>query len=335
MALIIDAAVITENASLVKRMCDGAGVAPLAVFKPAYALDPIIGAIASAGLTRFAASSIEAAVAVERVTGQICGLIGPAAYSVPATGDGRSRMVTSASQAADALKNGHGPVWLAVMTSDGRDGVPDERLLDVIAGLTKGDPMGRVGLALNWGCFRGAPTRAELRRTGLLLSEASKLARRRLPASVGGSALLPLLDRLGLPGACELRVGEAILTGNIPDADGATFGFHPPMHLDATIVDIQEGCHRVPRLVLDQGWTSIEPADVALCGLCTRLHGASTDFSFFDLLEPGCVPNSGDRVRLRLGYKSTLRALLNRNIKTRLKPTLRSAVGELHDELMS
>lgn len=322
MTLIIDAPVIASNASVIRAICEDAALVPAAVFKSAYALPEIIAATVTAGIERFAASSSRAAMLVTRISGRDCGLIGPAVPRSPKHLSRRicSVMVSRPEEARHRIAAGAPFVWLSVMTSDGRDGVTADRLPWLIRELlTLPGANGRLGIALNWGCLGGRPPIAELAETSQLLAGISARAGKPLPLSLGGSALLPLVGSIELPGACELRIGEAILTGRIPDGDGRILGLRAPIRLSATVVDCQTRPGGARRLLLDRGWTSIEAGDVRIRGIRGKAVTASAEVSIFDLAEESRAPKIGEAVDLLLGYKSTLRALLNRTIPRRLE----------------
>ena len=71
--------------------------------------------------------------------------------------------------------------------------------------------------------------------------------------------------------------------------------------------------------MIDCGWTSIEVDDVKLRGIPARPAAASAEVSLFDLTDEAKAPKVGERVDLLLGYRSTLRALLNRTIVRRVE----------------
>ncbi len=106
---------------------------------------------------------------------------------------------------------------MLVETGDEREGVPEERMLELVAAIGGDRRLALEGVATNYACFRGQPEglRASVERVArgaLALRDAGLPVGR---VSGGNSSLLWLLARgEDLPGpVTELRCGEALLLG--------------------------------------------------------------------------------------------------------------------------
>jgi len=320
MAVILDVAGISHNASIIRGVCDGAALATRAMCKQAYAIPAIVEAMSAGGIDRFGASSVAAARRVARITGRECGLFG-----IDAAAQGRSagaitpamhRNVDAVIQALAASRANF--AWLSVLTSDGRDGLAPAALMGAVHALSAYSELrGRFGVLLNWGCLGGAPPRDELQGFADLLTKAAAGAA--LPVSLGGSALLPLLGCFSIPGSCEVRVGEAILTGTIPGSDGSALGLVRPISLDASVVDLQMTSDGARRIAVDRGKTCLDIEEVTIRDIDARPFAASSELALFDLAPGARAPQLGAKVELLLGYQSTLRTLLNRTIRRQMR----------------
>jgi predicted amino acid racemase len=322
LALTIDAAAIAHNASVIRATCDDANFVATAVIKKAYALPAIIEAVRAGGIASFAASSLDAARRVTRVTGRPCGLIGHAPPALARFGSMISSLLCfHADEARAVLRSPGGEVAsLMLRTSDGRDGLAAEALLEELGDLAS-SAGARLGIAMNWGCLGPAPSSGELQHLRDIIARCRLVAGRALPISIGGSTLLPILKKVDLPGAVELRVGEAILTGTVPFGKGADVGLMRPVHLTSTILDVEAASAGRRRLIVDRGWTSIHVSDVELVGFPAVPVDSSSELSIFDLAPGATGPNRGDTVQLALGYRSAVHSLLNRTIRRTIIPS--------------
>jgi predicted amino acid racemase len=322
MAVIIDAAAITHNARAIRSICEREGLVVRAMFKQAYALPGIIAASQAGEIGCYAASSRRAACRVSSVTGDRCALCGPDVAALPKVRQGLIAEVFCTSvESAHLLLSAPAPrfVWLGVRTSDGRDGVDPEVLVDALERLLEvSGAADRIGLLFNWGCFGGPPSVAEVQALADLVARVESACDGRPLLSLGGSTLLPMLPDLRCLRAREIRIGEAMVVGTIPGGDGLSLGLRRPIRLESRVVEVQDR-ENAPRILLDCGRTCIEISEVTLNNVVATPIAASSELSLFELSHDAVIPRVGERIDLVLGYHSTLRALLNRSVPRRFE----------------
>jgi len=144
------------------------------------------------------------------------------------------------------------------------------------------------------------------------------LAARPLIVNLGGSVLLgAALPEARRQGADILRVGEAIVTGTIPGTpDDASF--FKSVTMDACVVQADGARDGSQRVLVDRGTTSLDPADLSMDGARLAAAPAGREYARLTLHDhPRLKP--GDHLRLTLGYRSALRALLNPAMVVRWK----------------
>jgi Alanine racemase, N-terminal domain len=322
MAVIIDAAAVAHNARAIRSICEREGLVVRAMFKQAYALPGIIAASQAGGIGCYAASSHRSARRVGAATGDRCALCGPDVATLPKLRQGLIAEVFCTSvESALLLLSMPAPrfVWLGVRTSDGRDGVDPEALVDALEQLSKiSGAVNRIGLLFNWGCFGGAPSVAEVQALADLVAHVESALDRRPPISLGGSTLLPMLSDLRRFRAKEIRIGEAMVAGTIPGGDGLSLGLRRPIRLESRVVEVQD-VEMTRRVLLDCGRTCIEISEVTLNKVAATPIASSSELSLFELSNDAVIPRVGERIDLVLGYHSTLRALLNRTVPRRFE----------------
>lgn len=313
MSLSVDLSAIAHNAAVVSSRCRAAGLVPVGVFKQAYAWPEIVGAFREGGITRIMASTEVTRAALTQAGFEVDGLLG-VGWGIQAPADVRATTHIEPISVRNAFWPKRTFAWLEVLTSDGKQGMTPETLLTLLEELR---PMGsdaadRIGLLFNWGCLGGPPTDLELMQAQSLITRANHLLGRSLPVSFGGSALLPMLKRLPIGGGSrQFRVGEAVLTGNVPAASGASLGLKRPIVLDATVVNVRR--HGGGTFVMiDCGHSCIDGAEVAESH-AWRVVGVATETTLIEVLE-GPAPRLGAVLPIYLGYKSSVRCLLNRTL---------------------
>jgi len=313
MSVTVDLAAIAHNAATMAAAARRAGLVPVAVFKEAYALAPIVEAVARGGVVERMASTTAGARAVNLVEGPACGLMGLLAPDFPTEvvrDHPETIHVNFATARRAATLSARHRVWLEVMTSDGREGMDAGAL---VRGL-EADPAltavlaTRTGLFFNWGCMGSAPTPAEVAWAGDLVMMVAARFGRRPEICVGGSSLLPGLDAVAqrLAGA-RFRIGEALIAGGVPDDDGERFDLRAPISITATVRDVRDD----GLVLIDHGSTSFEISDARTSQ--GELLKSSSEACLLRLAAGASQPRIGDSIRLALGYRSILRALLNRN----------------------
>jgi hypothetical protein len=208
-------------------------------------------------------------------------------------------------------------VWLGVRTSDGRDGVAPGALAEAVSRLSRiSGAAGRIGIMANWGCLGSSPSSDEIHALAGVLTRTESEAACRLPVSLGGSTLLPMLSDVRPLRPREIRIGEALVAGTVPGGDGRSLGLKRPVRLESRIVEVQE-VGEARRLLLDHGRTCIEIDEATILNVAAKPLAASSEMSLFELSRGAAIPQAGERIELILGYHSTLRSLLNRTERRR------------------
>lgn len=165
------------------------------------------------------------------------------------------------------------------------------------------------------GCLGSSPSAAEIHALAGVLTQAESEAACRLPVSLGGSTLLPMLSDVRPLRPREIRIGEALVAGTVPGGDGRSLGLKRPVRLESRIVEVQE-VGEARRLLLDHGRTCIE-IEATILNVAAKPLAASSEMSLFELSRGAAIPRAGERIELILGYHSTLRSLLNRTERRR------------------
>ncbi len=236
---------------------------------------------------------------------------------------------------------------LCMDLGDQREGVTMDEAIDAIryaAGLENGYFSLR-GFAAHYGCLAGRLPRNEDMEflAGLAQAAEGVIGRKLDHVSIGGSDILEWLGDAKLPPQItELRLGAALLNGNMPVAEPQPALLHG-VHKDALLLEaqvlevrlkhVQPVTHTAPaafvrpenacegermRAVLDCGVVDTDPAGLR----CTRegvvFVGANSDYSIFDVSHAGPPLLPGDTLTFAMDYQALARAFhsVNLDVKT-------------------
>lgn len=351
--LLINPAIITDNAVTVRKICLECGVQPMAVVKGYNALWPITEALICAGYTRFGSSRIphlraikERGAAVETVDlripmlSELEDLVRWCDISL------ESEEETLRAVNCEAARQGKiHKVILMRDLGDLREGVVSaERLYDM-AEMVENELSNLFleGIGTNMTCYGSIiPTPNN---TGELVQDAREIERRigrKIDTVSGGasSALALAINKTIPEGITELRIGNAILLPNdlAPYVDEIPQGLsNRTLLLHAEIVEIGEKPtmprgiigvdgfgsqrHYEDRGIRRRALLALGQLDVGDCKKLepvdpnAQILGASSDHLIVDIHDCKCDYHLGDTMEFELTYQSMMHATLTESIR--------------------
>lgn len=340
--LIVDLSRLRHNLQVVQGFCARQGLELMAVAKGCNGFPPLIEvfqehAVGVVGFSRIA----DASMAAPFLAGRPCFISIPAPTQAEAVARHfgaslHSELVTirAMARAAEQLSLVHG-IILMVDIGDLREGVVPEALVGTVRSIleVKNPFITLCGVGATMGCCSGTlPDEQNLGLLQELVVETERQAGYPIKTvSVGGSVFLPLLEHGLLPSRVnQVRIGEAILLGNIPTLDQK----HPALLQDAfilrgTVLEAKEKPSKPPgrqgkdvfgqlptcidrgprfRCLLDFGIIDTYPK-----GLSPLLKGldfvnSNSDYTIVDATEADCNLKPGDTVDFTLNYQALIRA---------------------------
>lgn len=335
---------IAHNASHISRLLKDRGLVALAVTKGCADHPAVVETSAKAGIHRFGFSAPKPGL---NAPGETV-LIGPLAPSkVEAAAclgvqTGISSMETAQALAMAAAKRGRPvPMRLCLELGDLREGVPLEGCVE-FAKVADSPWTPVVGVQTNFGCLSGALPTPERLDAFVAAAEAIEgaLGRRLEHVSVGGSMLLANLDQGPLPaGVTELRIGEALLLGQIPNAPDLDLGLsREVMRFGGEVIELfsknttriggygpdaknGQACAcrggRRLRALLDFGGLDVDPEGLIPLDVSAFFVGATSDYAVYDVDACERRPSPGDWMWFTPQYDAMARAFRNSELEIR------------------
>jgi ornithine racemase len=248
-----------------------------------------------------------------------------------------SELRTLAALDAEAARQGvtHGVVIMVEM-GDLREGVAEDRLLDVLERTLRFEHLQLQGLGTNFNCLNGTvPSEGKLRRLGWMRERAERRFGVSLPWLSGGTSVaLPMLFQGRIPeDVNHFRVGEGLFFGRDlldgerlrgmrddvfrleaevievaekPNAPSGPFGTNPLGH----VPDAPEGASGTSRrALLDLGWLDLQPEFLTPVDEGVEIVDLSSDITVVDVSRRALPTRVGDRLRFRLRYMGALKLL--------------------------
>ncbi len=206
-------------------------------------------------------------------------------------------------------------VIVPILTEENREGLHPSEILPFMDRLEErfGSQVAVAGFQINFGCLRDVVPRTIVVQSLIDdVAKASIVARlARSPVlSIGGSVILPLLDKLKIPDAYrpELRIGEAVVSGTIP-GEGCCMGLQPTASFRVRKVqDLKGAPDGQARVLLSIGTNILDQDAVGRGYEGFRFESLSSEVSVA-LVEPGCVVHNTSVTGVPLNYAETERAL--------------------------
>lgn len=347
--LLIRISDLRHNICFVQNLCAGNAVQLVVVAKGCNGFLPLLRLFHECGVKELAMSKVGDAIKAEPFLSNP-----PMFLSVPAPQQAdsiirhfgsslNSEFTTIQALGEAAKRNGrsHG-VILMVDIGDRREGVIPEDLMPlVISILDLRNPFIKIlGIGATLGCCCGTlPDRDNME---ILVQLAEEMERQGgIPVqsvSLGGSVILPWLESGTLPTRInQVRIGEAILLGNIPTIDKLHQGLSSRgFVLRGTVLEVKKRpslpagiqgkdvlgrklsfVDRGPRLrcLVDFGLVDTYPR-----GLKSELAGlefvnSNSDYTIFDITEVDPHLRPGETIDFTLNYQSLIRALHSQHLK--------------------
>jgi len=343
--LFIDLGKLNYNIHYVDNLCDQKGLELIAVVKGCFAYMPIIETFQNAGIKIFGISNPSVVIKNLHYMNHR-----PMMIAVPSARESdivtrcfksslNSEITTiQALGLASDKNNCYHEIILMVDNGDLREGVMPEDVLNTVRKILKirSKRLKFCGLGANLGCCSGTlPDKQNLNLLQeLALDVEKKLGCEIKTVSMGGSVLLEWMKNNDLPSKInQVRMGEAILLGNIPTVNKK----HEDLFSDVftfigEILEIKEkpsvpsgrqgldAFGRVPqfkdrgirrRAILNFGFSSTEPS-----GLTSRVKGieiinSNSDYAIADVTDCKERLSVGDILEFDLNYSAMMRVFLS------------------------
>lgn len=350
--LFINLSKLRHNIRTVQNICKPRGLEVIGVVKGCHKFSPIIQAFQRGGIGTLGMSRVDVGIEASAFLHER-----PILISLPSIRECRSVVryfkaslnseidaVRALAEEARKQSRVHG-IILMVESGDLREGVmPDQvnNLVERILSL-KGGHVSFEGLGANTGCLSGTLPNEENTR---LIADLSADIEKRFGApvktlSIGGSIMLDWIEKHGLPeGVNQIRVGEAIFLGNVPNAPEK----HPDLFEDVfvlrgEVVEVKEKpsvpwgpvgrdamghCRAFEdrgvrkRAILNFGLVDTDPSGLAPKDPGLDIISSNSDYTVVDVTDcEGTVP-VGHTFDFTLNYSAMIQTFLSPFIDIRL-----------------
>lgn len=352
--LIVNLSKLRHNVCFIRKLCVEKGVELMAVAKGCNGFLPILRLFQDCGVEALAMSRVRDAIKAEPLLSErplYLSLPSPLAADAVTRHFGsslNSEITTVRALAEAAERNGrpHG-ILLMVDIGDLREGVMPEEVLPTVRSILEMDsPFIRfLGLGATLGCCCG--TLPDPRNLGLLHELAEDTERRTGASvqlvSVGGSVVIPALEDGSMPARInQVRIGEAILLGNIPAFDRKHHALSQEGFIfRGAILEVRRkpsmptGCQgkdvlgqmlhfqdRGPRLrcILDFGVVDTYPTGLTPLVDGVQFINSNSDCTIVDVTDVERDLRPGDVIDFSLNYQALIRALHSQHLKITVVP---------------
>ncbi len=344
--LIIDLRKLAHNIRYVCKLCEQSNLELLGVVKACHTFSPVIRAFQENGIRTLGISRIS-------VLRDLLPCLDhpPVLISLPSPSDAKIvtryfhasfnselAVIQALAQAADQNGRDHG-IILMVDIGDLREGVMPEEVLGTVRGILeiRTRHLRFLGLGTNLACCNGIlPDERNLLLLQTLALDIEKhLGHEVETISVGGSVMLDWMADYTLPPKIrQIRMGEAILLGNIPAVNKK----HPDLSDDALIfrgeiLEIREkpsmpsgrqgldALGRKPPQSEDQGIRTrailnFGAVDTAPAGITPHLNGirvvtANSEYTVADVTDCDLRLRPGDTLDFSVSYSAMIQSFLS------------------------
>ncbi len=352
--LIINLPALKHNIKILKQLCLERKLELLSIIKGCYAFPPLVQACQQFGIETFGLSKVSDGIQFQSTLDNRPTLINlpapaEAAKTVQyfhASANSELDTIQALIEASAALKCHHG-IILMVDNGDRREGIlPQnvgqtmEKILSIQNTYCKFQ-----GLGANLGCgFGTLPDQNNLKiMQDLALQIENEFGIEVKTVSIGGSVLLDWMEHHPLPHKInQLRLGEAILLGNIPSINQP----HPllsdkVLRFQGEVLEIKEkpatltgqqgqnalgktvtvkGKGWRKRAILNFGVVDITPKGLFPCLPGIEIITCNTDYTIVDVTECTTVFKPGDFIQFCLNYNAMIRAFLSPFVKKCIQP---------------
>jgi ornithine racemase len=351
--LIVDLSKLRRNLEVVQALCTRHGIELVVVAKGCNGFLPAMRIFAENGGRMVGFSRVEDACRVSSSLSRR-----PCFVSIPSPGQAEavvqqfcfslhSELLTiqALARAGEGLLRPHG-IILMVDIGDLREGVVPEEVVRTVRSILemRSPSITLWGLGATLGCCSGTlPDEQNLGLLQELLIETEQRTGTPLKTlSLGGSVVIPWLEKGLLPSKInQVRIGEAILLGNIPTLDQRHPALSPDVFmLRGTVLEAKEKPSLPPgqqgkdvfgqqqtftdrgyrlRCILDFGILDTYPR-----GLTPLMRGldfinSNSDYTIVDTTETGRKFKPGDTIDFRLNYQALIRAFHACNLRITVK----------------
>ena len=207
------------------------------------------------------------------------------------------------------------PMLLAIETCEQREGLDPRALRQQVWTIRKafGHCVKFDGFQLNFGCV--AQKAPDVQRINVLLKdlaqEALTLPLSNPVISLGGSALLPVLDELEMPAMFrpELRIGEAIATGSIPGQETSSSLRRTSTYKAEILQVLPRSSSNRRRVLINVGSYVLDVARRTRQDTSVEFESIGSQVSVISLPDD-CAISLKDNIELQLDYSEAERALI-------------------------
>ena len=331
---------LRENICYVRDVCSQSGLELVGIVKACYNAQPVIQTFMTCGVSTLGFSRVEVLPQFDSLQSAQCQLINVADPSeVPSvlqhfSNSFHSEWVTIERLLQSATRQPHG-IILMVDIGDLREGLLPENVMPMVEKMMSySHPSIRlVGLGANWGCCSGILVDSQnIQVLQTLCTDIEQRFGIELSVlTIGGSMMLDWIESHPLPSRInQVRVGEAVLLGNIPTYNKR----HPDLHGDVftfrgQVVEVKEkpsvpdgnrglDAFREPTTLVDRGvrtraLLNFGDVDTYPHGLNPKHHKVdlitvNSDYTVVDITENETEIRVGDSLDFDVDYKAMLRA---------------------------
>jgi predicted amino acid racemase len=346
--LIVNLSRLRHNIQVVQELCARSGIEMVAVAKGCCGFLPIIKTFQESGIRIVGFSRVADAVRAAPFLSDR-----PCFISLPSPGlthaviqhfgsSLHSELVTIQALVSAAEQNAraHG-IILMVDIGDLREGVMPEDVVPAVQSILeiRSQFVEFLGIGATLGCCSG--TLPDDQNLGLLHELAidieGRIGCQIKTVSIGGSVIIPWIENCSLPSRInQVRIGEAILLGNIPTIDKRHEALSSEVFLlRGTVLETRAKPSKPPgrqgkdvlgqqltfadrgprlRCILDFGIIDTDPNGLIPVSGALEFINANSDYTIMDVTAANHELKPGDMVDFHLNYQALIRAFQARNL---------------------
>ncbi|MET4754637.1 alanine racemase [Bradyrhizobium sp. RT11b] len=324
MQLCVDLDKIFQNAVTVKRICEEAGVQLRAALKSYYCRDAIVRVLQNAGVEKFCTTGLPGrslSVQIPRHRLHWLKLLPPGGHfeqvTIGCSSSLHSETSTVSRASACAARNALLHEYIvSVDIGDRRDGISPSEFPSFLAACRRyhHEYFRCGGISVNHTCCELAiPVEEHFREVSTILAICKEEEAGSCECfSVGGSVVLGyFLNGGSLAPYNEVRVGGALLVGEIEFFPGSVPGLRNPFQICSNILEVKKKLVRgkvCRRAILDFGSIHADMGQTHPAEPLLNIVGWSSEYTVLDCTERPDIA-VGDELRFWLGYQAMARAM--------------------------